>query len=161
MGIEILSHSPEATAALAEYFGGFLRAGDVVLLFGGLGAGKTLFVRGVAKAAGIDEDEVSSPSFSLVNRYAAANLDIYHIDLWRLSEEADFDVEIGLSEIFQAENCIVFIEWAERLGSYPIPPDAIRVAIAGDGDSPRRIRIDSESKELLTAVSSFQYESDC
>ena len=78
------SKSPDDTFALGEQLGGELRSGDVVLLRGGLGAGKTLLTKGIVQALDFDVDEVTSPSFALVNLYRTDEHNIYHIDLWRV-----------------------------------------------------------------------------
>ncbi|MDQ4122012.1 MAG: tRNA (adenosine(37)-N6)-threonylcarbamoyltransferase complex ATPase subunit type 1 TsaE [Acidobacteriota bacterium] len=130
--------SPEDTFALGEKFAESLRGGETVLLRGGLGAGKTLFVKGAMNALDFDVDEVTSPSFTLVNLYPA-RFDVYHIDLYRIERNAAFAV--GLDEILENETAVVFIEWAERLGDYPLPEKTIEIVIQGDGDEPRRITI--------------------
>src|SRR5689334_5703352 len=78
-----ISNSPEETFALGEKIGAELKGGEVILLTGGLGAGKTLLTKGILEAVGYDVDDVTSPSFALVNLYPAENFDVYHIDLWR------------------------------------------------------------------------------
>ena len=114
-------------------------AGDVVLLFGGLGAGKTLFSKGVVSALGYDEDDVTSPSFALVNLYRTDKFEIYHIDLWRIDRDAAFAV--GLEDILDEPNAVVIIEWAERLGNEEFRRRVFRAEITGDGDQPRSIEI--------------------
>ena len=79
-----ICNTPEQTFDLGEKFSRELRGGDVVLLSGELGAGKTLFAKGILHGLGYDADEVTSPSFTLVNLYKTNGLDVYHIDLWRL-----------------------------------------------------------------------------
>src|SRR5829696_8844190 len=111
----LMSESPEETFALGERLGGELRGGDVVLLRGGLGAGKTLLTKGIVQTLGFDVDEVTSPSFALVNLYRAENVNVYHIDLWRIPEGSDAAFAVGLHEILEDPNAIVIIEWAERL----------------------------------------------
>ena len=113
----------------------------ILLLFGGLGAGKTLFTKGILHALDYDIDEVTSPSFTLVNLYKTPNVDVFHIDLWRLSESSDVATEVGLDEILHAENSAVIIEWAEKLTSFTHDGRIIRVSIEGEGDEPRRISI--------------------
>lgn len=133
--------SPEDTFSVAESFGRSLRGGDTVLLFGGLGAGKTLFTKGILSALEFDVDEVTSPSFTLVNLYKTKDLDIYHIDFWRLDEDADVVRAVGLDEILEEENSVVIIEWAEKLGELSFPGRVFRVNINGVGDEPREIMI--------------------
>lgn len=137
-----ICESPEETFTLGERFGAELCGGEVVLLEGGLGAGKTLFVKGVMNALGYDVDEVTSPSFTLVNIYEAG-LKVFHIDLYRLKAGAAAGYAVDLDEILQDERAVTFIEWAERLDDFPLPADAIRITIEGDGEDVRRITIDS------------------
>src|ERR687886_2027614 len=85
---EWISYSPEETRKLGTHFGNFLQGGETLLLSGPLGAGKTLFAKGVAQSLGIAEDDVTSPSFTLVNHYVG-RLSLYHIDLYRLNEGAE------------------------------------------------------------------------
>lgn len=139
---EMITASPDDTFRVAEKLGSRLRAGDAVLLVGGLGAGKTLFTKGILHAVGFDIDEVTSPSFTLVNLYHTARFDVYHIDLWRLDKGGDPAFAVGLNDIFAADNVVVIIEWAEKLGDYNFPSRVFKVEIEGDGDEPRRILLD-------------------
>ena len=141
--IEDLSPSPEDTFAYGEKLGKSLRGGEVILLFGGLGAGKTLLTKGILNALDFDIDEVTSPSFTLVNLYKTESFDVYHIDLWRL-ERGDAASAVGLNEILENDNGVTIIEWADRLYDGSIPARTIRVTIEGDGDQTRKIHIDSE-----------------
>ncbi|HEV7700580.1 MAG TPA: tRNA (adenosine(37)-N6)-threonylcarbamoyltransferase complex ATPase subunit type 1 TsaE [Pyrinomonadaceae bacterium] len=135
------SATPEETFELGRELGESLRAGDVVLLYGGLGAGKTLLTKGVLDALEYDVDEVTSPSFTLVNLYKTPKLNVYHIDLWRIEEGHDAVTSVGLDEILEAENSAVIIEWAERLGDAKLPGNIVKVAIDGDGEEPRSITV--------------------
>jgi tRNA threonylcarbamoyladenosine biosynthesis protein TsaE len=130
------SDSEDATGAIGESLARTLQPGDVVLLFGDLGAGKTAFVRGMARGAGANPDDVSSPTFTLVQEYAGASLTLYHIDLYRL-EPAEID-DLGLEDLVAADG-VVAIEWAERWTGRPT--DAIEVRIEEAGDERRTIRI--------------------
>lgn len=141
---EFTSVSPEETFELGEMLGSRLSGGDAVLLYGDLGAGKTLFTKGVLYALDFDVDEVTSPSFTLVNLYKTEKFDIYHIDFWRLNEKSDVASAVGLSEIFEDERAIVICEWSERLKDFSFPKNVFRVKIEGDGDEPRRIGIEKE-----------------
>lgn len=113
-----------------------LGPGSVVLLYGELGAGKTVFVRGLGEGLGVDPEEVSSPTFTLVHEYRGRRT-LYHVDLYRV-DAADVD-DLGLEEL-AAGDAVVAIEWAERL---PRPlPGAICVRLAHAGDDRRTISID-------------------
>ena len=114
------------------------------MLSGPLGAGKTIFVKGICAALGVDEEDVTSPSFTLVNPYAG-RLQLYHLDLYRLDEGASAAHAVDLDELLADEKAVIVIEWAERMGNYPLPDNVWRITIAGDGDEPRRITIDSLS----------------
>ena len=101
-----------------------------------MGAGKTVFAKGIAAGLDIDPVDVTSPSFTLVNLYAG-RLQLYHIDLYRLGEGAC--PELGLDEILEEENTVTMIEWAERLGF--VPAHAIQVEIAYIYDTERKLII--------------------
>jgi tRNA threonylcarbamoyladenosine biosynthesis protein TsaE len=142
--------SEEETGAIAERFASGLPPGSVVLLTGDLGAGKTAFVRGMAAGLGIDPDDISSPTFTLIQEYRPPTPScptgpvegrgarvLSHVDLYRL-EGAEVD-DLGLDEL-SAGGGVVAIEWAEKLASPP--GDAICVAIADLGGDVREIRIE-------------------
>lgn len=137
---EIISHSEAETFRLGERIGGELVGGEVLLLDGSLGAGKTILVKGIATALGLNEEEVTSPSFTLVNPHNGRLL-LYHIDLYRLDEGARAAHAVDLDELLTDEKAVVIIEWAERMGRYPLPLEAWRISISGDGDAPRKISI--------------------
>jgi tRNA threonylcarbamoyladenosine biosynthesis protein TsaE len=140
---EFLCVSPEETFALGEKFAENLSGGETILIGGGLGAGKTLFVKGAMNGLDFDIDEVTSPSFTLVNLYRA-KFDVYHIDLYRIELNAAFAV--GLDDILENENAVIFIEWAERLENFQLPEKTIEISIEGDGEEPRRITISSQNE---------------
>ncbi len=106
------THSEEETQQIAHDLASRLKAGDVVLLAGPLGAGKTAFVRGLAAGLGIDSAEVSSPTFTLVHEYRGGRLTLYHVDLYRLERTASDD--LGLEEMGVADG-VLAIEWPDRL----------------------------------------------
>ena len=106
------SNSEEQTRQIAAVLARDLRAGAVILLQGDLGAGKTAFVRGLAEGLGINTDDVTSPTFTLVHEYRGGRLPLIHVDLYRL-DRADLD-EIGLDQDLAATG-VVAIEWPERL----------------------------------------------
>src|SRR5437870_6787773 len=142
---ELVSNNERETFDLGIRIGSQLSGGEIILLNGRLGAGKTMLVKGVAHALAIDEEEVTSPSFTLVNPHYGRLL-LYHIDLYRLDEGASAAHAVDLDEILTDQNAIVIIEWAERMGRYPLPAGVWRVSISGDGDDTRRISISAADR---------------
>jgi tRNA threonylcarbamoyladenosine biosynthesis protein TsaE len=134
---ETITETEEQTSAAGERLASTLHAGDVVLLFGDLGAGKTAFVRGLARGLGADPEDVSSPTFTLVQEYHG-RLALFHVDLYRL-EEREVD-DLGLEELVFGDG-VVAIEWAERWRDRP--DDVIEVSLEDIGDEKRRIRVTS------------------
>ena len=135
------SHNPEETFDAGRRVGERLEGGEVLLLSGTLGAGKTVFTKGLASGLGLDPAEVSSPSFTLVNRHDEGRFTLYHLDLYRLNEGAAAAHAVDLDELLADERAVVVIEWAERLRNYPLPAPVYRVSIRGDGEEPRTITI--------------------
>jgi tRNA threonylcarbamoyladenosine biosynthesis protein TsaE len=114
---EFITHSAEETFALARSIGEQLKGGEVFLLKGDLGAGKTIFAKGLAAGLEIVAADVTSPSFTLVNVHEG-RLRFYHVDLYRLEDGAHQG--LGLEEVFDDEKAVTVIEWAERLGFVPV-----------------------------------------
>ena len=136
------TESPGETFEVGRALGEKLSGGEILLLGGPLGAGKTVFVKGLASGLGCDPEEVSSPSFTLVNRYDEGRLVLYHLDLYRLAEGAAAAHAVDLDELLSDERAVIVIEWAERMGNYPLPESAVRrVQIEGDGEEPRRVTV--------------------
>lgn len=138
---EWLSHGVDETFTLGKQLGAQLIGGEILLLSGPLGAGKTIFVKGLASGLGVDPKEVTSPSFTLVNPHHG-RLAVFHIDLYRLEEGASAAHAVDLEELLTDEQAVIVIEWAERLGRYPLPANVWRITISGDGEDWRRISID-------------------
>ncbi|HWK09093.1 MAG TPA: tRNA (adenosine(37)-N6)-threonylcarbamoyltransferase complex ATPase subunit type 1 TsaE [Vicinamibacterales bacterium] len=136
----MITRSEEETVAAGERLGSRLKPGDVVLLYGDLGAGKTAFVRGMARGVGADPAEVSSPTFTIVQQYSGAGSILYHVDLYRL-DPAEVD-DLGLDDLVSGDG-IVAIEWAERWRGRP--DDVVEVDLAEVGDNERSIEIRSSS----------------
>lgn len=132
----LLSRSLDETDRLAARFYRMIRPDAVVALVGPLGAGKTCFVRGVAKAAGIDPDDVGSPSFTLINEYPGGETPLFHFDLYRLKSPAEF-AAIGGDDYLNRSG-IVLIEWAENGEGY-IPDKRFDVRFEIMGERTRRL----------------------
>lgn len=118
---DLLLTSPQATADFAARLGAELRAGDVLLLEGHVGAGKTHFARSLIQSLLAEPEDVPSPTFTLVQSYAAAEFEIWHADLYRLSAPEEI-IELGLLDAFEDALCLV--EWPDRLAELR-PPQAL------------------------------------
>ncbi len=137
--MEWITHSPAETEALGARLADALDAGRVVAFTGDLGAGKTAFVSGMARALGVEE-RVTSPTFTIVNEYEGGRLPLFHFDMYRLGD-ADELFHIGWED-YLARGGICAVEWSENVAE-ALEPDAVRVSIVrGDGDSDRMITIE-------------------
>jgi tRNA threonylcarbamoyladenosine biosynthesis protein TsaE len=135
----IVTGTEEETSAAGERLAGHINGGDVVLLYGNLGAGKTAFVRGLARGLGASPDDVSSPTFTHVQEYHG-RVTLHHVDLYRLKEIEVGD--LGLDEL-TSERAVVAVEWAERWTDAPLRAWVVR--ISSEGEDERRISIASPS----------------
>ncbi|HEY7792207.1 MAG TPA: tRNA (adenosine(37)-N6)-threonylcarbamoyltransferase complex ATPase subunit type 1 TsaE [Vicinamibacterales bacterium] len=132
----LITHNESETRAAGRRLAATLSPGATIALVGNLGAGKTVFVKGVAEGLGLDADEVSSPTFTLIQEYRGPRT-LQHVDLYRISSrEAD---DLGLDEL-NADGAVVAIEWAEKLPREA--PDAITIQIEDLGGTERRITIE-------------------
>ena len=131
----VITNSAAETRALGERLAGQLKAGDVILLEGELGAGKSELARGVAKGLGVQET-VTSPSFTILNVYESGRVPLYHFDWYRL-ESAEELYELGMDEYLGGEG-IALVEWPGR-GPEAIPETHLRIRIEAEGENTRRI----------------------
>lgn len=127
--------SPDDTCALAMALGARLRAGDVLLLSGEIGAGKTHFARCLIQSRLDAPEDVPSPTFTLVQVYDTANTEIWHADLYRLSSPDDC-IELGLTDAFETAICLV--EWPDRLEDLT-PAKALHLTLADRGGDARQL----------------------
>lgn len=132
-GSEVVTASAEETEALAAHLARRLHTGDLLLLVGELGAGKTTFVRGLARGMGVRGD-VMSPTFQLVRLYTGEP-PLAHVDLYRIERAAELE-ELGLEDLL--EDGVVVVEWGDRLSA----PDALRVTIETLDADHRRLRLE-------------------
>ena len=128
----------KTTEQLGQQLASLLRSGDVVALYGELGAGKTCLVRGLAKGLGLEEGLVASPSFSLINEYPGP-VSLFHMDCYRLHLEEEIE-ELGLEEYMDGPG-ITAIEWAERISR--LPDNRLDISIRITGPTTRLIRIEA------------------
>jgi tRNA threonylcarbamoyladenosine biosynthesis protein TsaE len=132
--LTITTHAESETTAVGRDLARTLTAGSVVLLHGDLGAGKTAFVRGMAEGLGAEPEDVSSPTFTLMQEYRGGRATLVHVDLYRLDDPREID-DLGLEEI--GAGSVLAIEWAEKLPR--LPPRAIDVTIEHGGGDTRSI----------------------
>jgi tRNA threonylcarbamoyladenosine biosynthesis protein TsaE len=138
--LEIVSHSPEETQALGRKLGELAKEGDVILLVGGLGTGKTCLVQGLARGLGIRESTLS-PSFVILRIYQG-RLPLYHLDFYRLEEKDVLD--LGLEEYLSGEG-IAAVEWADRCKTL-WPPEYLLVSLDLLAENERRLRFEPRGK---------------
>jgi tRNA threonylcarbamoyladenosine biosynthesis protein TsaE len=146
----VVSASVADTIALGERLGGLARAGDLLCLWGDLGAGKTQLAKGIAVGLGIDET-VNSPTFVLMSEYAG-RLPLFHVDLYRLADAADA-LAGGVVDERQVDGLTV-VEWPDRMGPV-LPAGRLDVRIDGSGDEPRAIELvagDERHRRYLEAA---------
>lgn len=131
------THSEDATRAAGRELAGHLGAGDVVLLFGELGTGKTCFVRGVAEGLGVDPERVHSPTFVMVHRYEG-RLTVNHVDLYRVAPGESI-ADLALPDHFGGDG-VTLVEWAEHLPEAGRPRPRLEVHLEHLGHDARRLR---------------------
>ncbi|MDO4863348.1 MAG: tRNA (adenosine(37)-N6)-threonylcarbamoyltransferase complex ATPase subunit type 1 TsaE [Ruminococcus sp.] len=136
--MKIVTHSPAETIEAAKKLGSLLRAGDMIAYKGGLGAGKTTFTRGLAIGLGLG-DNVSSPTFALVNEYRGSDITLYHFDMYRISTEEGLE-STGFYD-YDFENNIAAVEWSENIAQF-LPKDTIYITIDALGENDREIIIE-------------------
>ena len=137
--MEFVTHSREETEALGARLADALAEGRVVAFTGDLGAGKTAFVSGMARALGVEE-RVTSPTFTIVNEYEGGRLPLFHFDMYRLGSSDEL-FDIGWEDYLDRGG-VCAVEWSENVTG-AIEPDAVRVSILrGDGDNDRVIAIE-------------------
>ena len=140
----LFSLSEDETLEIGRGVGRVLKGGELVVLEGDLGYGKTVFARGIAVALGVAPEEVSSPSFTLVHEYRGGRLPMFHVDLFRLERPEEEVGGLGIEEILAAGG-VVLVEWGERLPPY-LRRDALVVRLHDVGEGSRRIEIAPPAK---------------
>ncbi len=137
---EIITGSPEETIAFGRTLTELLAPPKLVLLRGDLGAGKTTLVKGIA--AGFEaaaEEDVTSPTFTLVHEYRGPRANLYHIDLYRIDTQRELET-LGLDDLRAESNSILLIEWGEKFARFVRERD-VEISLEREGESGRRIRI--------------------
>jgi len=140
----VFSLSEDETLDLGRGLGRSLKGGELLLLEGDLGYGKTVFARGVAAALGIPPEEVTSPSFTIVHEYQGGRVPVFHLDLYRLSDSDEQVGGFGVEEILAAGG-VVIVEWGEKLPPF-LRRNAVTIRFHDVGEGSRRIEIVAEPK---------------
>jgi tRNA threonylcarbamoyladenosine biosynthesis protein TsaE len=150
--VTLTSHTPRQTEEIGSLLGSMLATGDIIALAGELGTGKTTLVRGMARGIGLEEGEVASPSFTLVNEYKGP-LHLYHIDLYRLADEKEL-IAIDYEEYLQADGVVV-IEWADRVPQ-AIPPNALWITLRYLGGDYREMVLQAQGARYKMMIEELQ-----
>lgn len=136
---EFLTHSPEETIALGRTLAALLTPPKLVLLRGDLGAGKTTLVKGIAAAfQAASEDDVTSPTFTLIHEYRGPKANLYHIDLYRIDTPRQLET-LGLDDLI-SENSILLIEWGEKFQRFERERD-VEIALERMGEAERKVKV--------------------
>jgi len=149
--VTLSSSNPNETQHIGERLGRLLEPGDVVLLSGALGAGKTVFVQGIARGLGFDSS-VSSKSFVLLGEYPG-HVKLYHADLYRLADPEQV-AQLALDEI--SSDGVLVVEWPERAGDIVLPEEHLRIDFEVTGENSRTLRVSAEgqrAQEVVKAMS--------
>lgn len=140
--MEKITHSAEETIEFAKEIGSRLKKGDIVAYTGSLGAGKTTFTRGLAMGLGM-EDNVTSPTFSLVNEYHSRDISLYHFDMYRIMGADDLETT-GFYD-YSTDDSVFAIEWSENI-SEELPDNAVIINIERIDDNTRRITVKGDER---------------
>ncbi|MCM8795554.1 MAG: tRNA (adenosine(37)-N6)-threonylcarbamoyltransferase complex ATPase subunit type 1 TsaE [Candidatus Omnitrophica bacterium] len=150
--MQIISNSVDETINIGRQISGYLKAGDILCLFGELGSGKTVLAKGIAWGLGLKKDKIVSPSFVLIREYRQSKLPLYHFDLYRLKSPQEV-TSLGYEEYFYNQ-AVTIIEWADKLG-YLIPRDSLKIELLVKGNSQRVLKFKAcgrRAKELLDKI---------
>lgn len=151
--LDIISHGAEQTRRLGAHLGAVVRKGDVVLLQGEFGTGKTTFTQGIARGLGIDAHYVNSPTFTLINEYKSARGRLYHIDLYRLEGDEQI-ATLGLDDYFDG-NGIMVIEWPERAVTW-LPQERLEVRFFHLNETKRTLRFYARGSKYNDLLDRFR-----
>jgi tRNA threonylcarbamoyladenosine biosynthesis protein TsaE len=151
--LDIVSHGAEQTRRLGSHLGGLLKAGDLVLLEGEFGSGKTTLTQGIAHGLGINARYVNSPTFTLINEHRGGRVRLYHIDLYRL--EGDEQVAtLGLDDYLEGDGVTV-IEWPGEAAHW-LPEEYLLVRLSHLNETKRTLRFHSRGPRYAALVDDFR-----
>jgi tRNA threonylcarbamoyladenosine biosynthesis protein TsaE len=143
-GEEFVTHSAEETIALGRSLAPTLKSARMVVLRGDLGAGKTTLVKGIAEGLqAASQDDVTSPTFTLIHEYRGPEVSLYHVDLYRIETARELDT-LGLDELFAENGNLVLLEWGEKFSRFEAECD-VMISIERRGEQERRIQVRKNS----------------
>lgn len=148
----LTSDSKEKTQKLGAFMASFFLPGDVILLKGDLGAGKTTFTAGVAKSLEI-KDDVISPTFNIMKCYFKGKIPLYHIDAYRLENQ---NIELGLEEFIEGDG-VCFIEWPQYISPL-LPDETLSITLKNIGENQREITLEGESAHFIEIIEAVKGE---
>ncbi|MCE5197839.1 MAG: tRNA (adenosine(37)-N6)-threonylcarbamoyltransferase complex ATPase subunit type 1 TsaE [Armatimonadota bacterium] len=155
MRIVVRTYSADETMEIGERLGRGLQAGDVLALFGDLGAGKTTFTKGIARGLGLEAD-VHSPTFTLIHEHLGT-IPLYHVDLYRLASEEEVDT-LGIDEYIYGDG-VTIIEWADRMKSL-LPPERLDIELKLIGETEREMVFETDSPRLQAVIEELVSNAD-
>jgi tRNA threonylcarbamoyladenosine biosynthesis protein TsaE len=158
--LDLISHSPQQTLNVGQHLGQVLQPGDVVLLFGQIGVGKTALTKGIAQGLNVST-AVQSPTFTLVVEHQGEDasgtpITLYHLDLYRIDDVGEIDT-FGHEEYLDDPNGIVVIEWPERLGAI-IPEEHLLITIDYLADTKRKLMFFARGERYHDRIHVFRSE---
>lgn len=151
--LDFFTHSPQQTRCIGQRLSHLLQPGDVVLLSGPLGAGKTQLAQGIGSGLGVTTP-IRSPTFTLINEYDEGRIPFYHVDLYRLDGDAEV-ATIGLEELFEADDGVIVIEWPEHAPGW-MPREAIHVTLRHVDETKRGIAISAQGARYEQILREFK-----
>ncbi|MFP4015769.1 MAG: tRNA (adenosine(37)-N6)-threonylcarbamoyltransferase complex ATPase subunit type 1 TsaE [Halanaerobiales bacterium] len=151
----ITTNSEEETHNIGQQIGSMVEPGQIILLSGKLGAGKTILTQGICDGLGVDED-VTSPTYNLINEYEG-DLTVYHMDLYRLEEEEDL-YDLGIEDYLESDG-IIIIEWPDLVYDL-IPPDFIYIKIGVEEKEVRKISFEAEGEKGMSLLERLEDYAD-
>ena len=155
VNLDIVSHGADQTRRLGSHLGAVAAPGDVVLLEGEFGTGKTTFTQGMAKGMGIDARYVNSPTFTLINEYRGSRYRLYHIDLYRLEGEEQI-ATLGLDDYLDGRGVTV-IEWPQEAAPW-LPAERLMVRFAHLSETKRTLRFYAVGERYLHLLEKFKQD---
>jgi tRNA threonylcarbamoyladenosine biosynthesis protein TsaE len=151
-GVSVITLGPARTLALGRLLGRLLKPGDVVAISGELGTGKTVLIKGIAAGLGVEERDVTSPTFTLMNEYAG-RIPVYHFDAYRMVRAAEIE-ELGADDYFFGEGASV-IEWADRVAA-SLPADRVEVLASHVNERRRLYEMRATGSRSAAILASFR-----